>query len=97
MAVREVEEAMLRLDSATQRQAQAEAAIKDFQAYLAAAETRYRVGVGNLIELQEARRQTIAAQLNLIQLRRDRSLQWIALYKAMGGGWDGNAQDSLKS
>ena len=97
MAVREVEEAMLRLDSATQRQAQAEAAIKDFQAYLAAAETRYRVGVGNLIELQEARRQTIAAQLNLIQLRRDRSLQWIALYKAMGGGWDGNAQGSLKS
>jgi outer membrane protein, multidrug efflux system len=92
MAVREAEEAMLRLDAATQKQAQAEAAIKDFQAYLAAAQTRYRVGVGNLIELQDARRQTIAAQLSLIQLRRDRNLQWIALYKALGGGWDGQAQ-----
>jgi outer membrane protein, multidrug efflux system len=83
---------MLRLDAATQKQAQAEAAIKDFQAYLAAAQTRYRVGVGNLIELQDARRQTIAAQLSLIQLRRDRNLQWIALYKALGGGWDGQTQ-----
>ncbi len=92
MAVREAEEAMLRLDAATQKQAQAEAAIKDFQAYLAAAQTRYRVGVGNLIELQDARRQTIAAQLSLIQLRRDRNLQWIALYKALGGGWEGQTQ-----
>ncbi len=95
MAVREVEEAMLRLDAAGQRQAHAEAAIKDFQAYLAAAETRYRVGVGNLIELQDARRQTIAAQLNLIQLRRERNLQWIALYKTLGGGWDGNVQVAI--
>jgi outer membrane protein, multidrug efflux system len=92
MAVREAEEAMVRLDGATQKQAQAEAAIKDFQAYLAAAQTRFRVGVGNLIELQDARRQTIAAQLSLIQLRRDRNLQWIALYKALGGGWDGQSQ-----
>jgi outer membrane protein, multidrug efflux system len=92
LAVREAEEAMLRLHAAVQKQTQAEAAIKDFQAYLAAAETRYRVGVGNLIELQDARRQTIAAQLNLIQLRRDRNLQWIALYKALGGGWDGQSQ-----
>jgi outer membrane protein, multidrug efflux system len=92
MAVREAEEAMVRLDGATQKQTQAEAALKDFQAYLAAAQTRFRVGVGNLIELQEARRQTIAAQLSLIQLRRDRNLQWIALYKALGGGWDSQAQ-----
>ncbi len=92
MAVREAEEAMLRLDAATQKQDLAEAAIKDFQASLAAAQTRYRVGVGNLIELQDARRQTIAAQLSLIQLRRDRNLQWIALYKSLGGGWDGQTQ-----
>jgi outer membrane protein, multidrug efflux system len=94
-AVREVEEAMLRLDAARQRQAQAEMAVNDFLAFLAAAETRYRVGVGNLIEFQEARRQSIAAQLSLLQLQRERSVQWIALYKALGGGWD--AKDTLET
>ena len=94
LAVREVEESLLRLRSAQDRLAQAEAAIKDFQAYLAAAQTRYQVGVGNLIELQEARRQTVAAQVNLVNLRRERLAQWIALYKALGGGWDASAHAS---
>lgn len=91
LAVREVEEALLRLASADQRYGQADAATRDFEAYFAAAQSRYQAGVGTLIELQDARRQTIAAQLNLIQLRRERSAQWIALYKALGGGWDTSA------
>lgn len=90
-AVREVEEALLRLNAADQRYREAEGASRDFAAFFAAAQSRYQVGVGNLIELQEAHRQTIAAQLNLIQLRRERAAQWIALYKALGGGWEDKA------
>ena len=89
IAVREVEEALVRLDSAERREADASAAVTDFEAFLAAAETRWKVGVGNLIELEEARRQALNAKALLVQIRRERLAQWISLYKAVGGGWTG--------
>lgn len=94
LAVREVEEALTRLDAATRRQADAESAVADFGAYFAAAQSRWNVGVGNLVELEDARRQTLAANANLIGLRRDRIAQWVALYKALGGGWTDAARVS---
>lgn len=87
LAVREVEEALVRLDAATRRQNDAESAVRDFEVYLNAAQTRWRVGTGNLIELEEARRQALNANGALIQIRRERVAQWINLYKALGGGW----------
>ncbi len=91
-AVREVEEALVRLDAAERRQTDAEAAVKDFEAFFAAAQTRWDVGVGNLIELEEARRQALNANSVLIQLRRERVAQWINLYKVLGGGWEPAAE-----
>ncbi len=87
-AVREVEQALVRLDASRRRQADVGAAITDFEAFLAAAQTRWDAGVGNLIELEEARRQALNASATLIQLRREHVAQWIALYKALGGGWE---------
>jgi NodT family efflux transporter outer membrane factor (OMF) lipoprotein len=92
-AVREVEEALVRLDSAERRQRDAESAVRDFEIFFAAAQTRWNVGVGNIIELEEARRQTLNASAALIQLRRERVAQWIVLYKAMGGGWQPDTKD----
>ncbi len=90
-AVREVEQALVRLDAAGRRQVDVEAAAKDFEAFLAAAQARWDAGVGNLIELEEARRQTLNANATLVQLRREHVAQWITLYKALGGGWENQA------
>ena len=47
----------------------------------------YRSGLGSLFELEDARRSAFAAQIALIDLRRDQVAAWIALYRALGGGW----------
>ena len=86
-AVRDVQESLIRLSAANQRQTNANAATKDFEAFFAAAQTRWNVGVGTLLELEEARRLSMNAKLALIQLERERITHWINLYKSVGGGW----------
>ena len=86
-AVGEVEEALLRLDSATRREADAARASQGFRDYFAAAEERWRIGAGSLIDREDARRTALAAQSALLAVQRERVLAWIALYRALGGGW----------
>ena len=86
-AVREVEEALVRLDSATRREADANAALRGYEKYLTAAEARLRVGAGSVPELEEARRTVVASQAASIGVVRERLTAWIALYKSIGGGW----------
>lgn len=86
-AVREVEEALVRLDAAAGREADAERAAQGFRAHFAAAEDRWRVGTGSLIEMEDARRLWLAAQGGLVAVQRERVAAWIALYRAVGGGW----------
>ncbi len=87
-AVREVEEALVRLDSAARRETDANAALRGYEKYLTAAEARVRVGAGSLPELEEARRAVVASQGVAVGVTRERLAAWIALYKAIGGGWD---------
>lgn len=86
-AVREVEEALVNLDSTAQRRADAQAAAKGYQASLDAAQARYKAGLSSLIELEDARRTALLAQQNTLSLERDRMAAWINLYRAAGGGW----------
>jgi outer membrane protein, multidrug efflux system len=44
-------------------------------------------GLGSLFELEEARRTFVEAQIAVIQLENERVSAWIALYRALGGGW----------
>lgn len=87
-AVREVEEALIRLDSARNREADAERAARGYREYFAAAESRWQVGSGNLLDMEEARRLALAAEAGLIGVQRERVSAWISLYKAVGGGWE---------
>lgn len=87
VAVREVEEALVRLSSANRRKADVDAAAADYRASFAAAGNRYQAGMGSLFELEESRRLTLVAEANVIALDRDRITAWINLYRAMGGGW----------
>jgi NodT family efflux transporter outer membrane factor (OMF) lipoprotein len=95
-AVREVEESLVRLDSASRREADANAALQGYQQFLRAAEARVKVGAGSLSELEEARRAVVAAQGVAVGVSRDRLSNWIALYKAVGGGWQSTEVPPLK-
>jgi multidrug efflux system outer membrane protein len=86
-AVREVEEALVNLQSARERSEDARAAVEGYRTSFAAAEARYRSGLGSLIELEDQRRVLLAAETALVGLQRDRVAAWIALYRALGGGW----------
>lgn len=86
-AVREVEEALVRLDSAKRREKDANMALVGYQQFLTAAAARVREGAGSLTELEEARRAVVQAQGVAVGVTLDRLVGWINLYKAVGGGW----------
>ncbi|WP_010103735.1 efflux transporter outer membrane subunit [Verminephrobacter aporrectodeae] len=90
-AVSEVEQALVQLASTAERNTSAHTAAEGYRASFAATETRWRAGLTSLVELEEVRRNAIAAENALIALRQERQLAWVALYRAAGGGW--NAQD----
>ena len=86
-AVGEVEIALVSLESARERSEDARIAVEGYRASLAATEARYRAGLGSLIELEDQRRVALAAETALVALQRERVAAWIALYRAVGGGW----------
>jgi len=94
-AVREVEESLLNLASAQLQQQEAQTAAAGFAASLQATRARYQAGAASLPELEESRRSALAAQTSVLQLGLQRSQAWLALYRALGGGWDIHAQAEL--
>ena len=90
-AVREVEESLVNLDSIAARSNDAQIAIDGYTASLDAAGLRYQRGMSSLIELEQARRSKLAAEIGLVTLQRERIAAWIALYRAAGGGWQSPA------
>ena len=90
-AVREVEEALVRLASAADRETESKAAARGYRANLAAAQSMLRVGLGSALELEEARRPSLLADAALAALAKERLAAWIALYRAVGGGWEPDA------
>jgi len=86
-AVREVEEALVQLQSTAGRGDDARTAAAGFATSFRATEARYRSGVASLFELEDARRSAVQAESALIDLQRERVAAWIALYRALGGGW----------
>lgn len=87
-AVTEVEKALVELEKTGQRALQAERAAQEYRRYLVASQAEQRAGTISLLTFEDVRRQALSAQIESISLQRDRVVQWIALYKALGGGWD---------
>ncbi len=86
-AVREVEQALVVLQSTAARSDDAHIAVEGFDAALRATEALYQGGLGNLIDLELARRASVGAHSTRIELERERVQAWISLYRALGGGW----------
>lgn len=88
-AIRDVENVLVTLQGSADRSADARIAADNYEVYYRATEARYKSGFGTLFELEDARRNALTAQNTLIDLRRERVAAWIALYRALGGGWAG--------
>ncbi|KPF57367.1 hypothetical protein D621_08120 [beta proteobacterium AAP51] len=86
-ALREVEAALVALDSTASRQLDAEAAARDFEASLVATQARQRSGLASLFDLEAARLSAVQAQSALLELQAERASAWISLYRALGGSW----------
>jgi len=94
-AVKEVEQALVYLDTAAKRAESAESAARHYDSYFKATQQSWRAGMTNLLSLEEARRSALSAEVTLIGLQRDRVQYWVSLYKKLGGGWQ--AGDSARS
>ncbi len=86
-AVSEVEQALVNLDATGERAGDAQAALQGYRVNFTAVEDRYKNGLASLFELEDARRTRLAAEQTVINLQRERSAAWVALYRAAGGGW----------
>ena len=89
-AVREVEEALVNLQSTDARSADTEVSAQGYGEALEATQQRYRQGFASLVELEDARRTALAAKSTQLNLLLERNRAWVALYRALGGGWDAN-------
>ena len=86
-AVREVEEALVNLASTQARSDAAQQAVDGYRASFEGTQSRYQGGLASLVELEDARRLRLNAEIALITLQQQRSAAWIGLYRAVGGGW----------
>lgn len=96
-AIQEVEGALVTLESTAQRGESAKVATDGFERSYRATAASCDAGASSLFDLEDARRSLVASQSALIELRRERLLAWIALYRSVGGGWSPTPQERLAS
>ncbi|MHB8915122.1 MAG: efflux transporter outer membrane subunit [Thiobacillus sp.] len=92
-AVREVEQALVNLQSTGTRGQYVIQAVEGFRASLGGTQSLYQNGLASLYDLEESRRSRFAAELAVVSLQQERIAAWIALYRAAGGGWDDSQRD----
>jgi NodT family efflux transporter outer membrane factor (OMF) lipoprotein len=88
-ALRDVEDALIRIRTEQQRNAQLRGGVADARRGLAAVNARYNSGLVDLTSVLDAQQSVLQDRDQLEQsdamLRRD----LVSLYKALGGGWEG--------
>jgi len=87
-AIHDVEDALVRLNVANSRAHEGQRIQENNRQLFQATEARYNTGLANRIALEEARRNWLQAQDADSALERETVSSWIALYKALGGGWE---------
>lgn len=84
----DVENALLSLNAARERQAQFAIALDAATNTAILARTQYRAGLTDFQTLLDAERSLLAAREGAAGTRGDETLALIQLYRALGGGWD---------
>jgi NodT family efflux transporter outer membrane factor (OMF) lipoprotein len=87
-ALEDVENALLALRSARERQAQFAIALEASNNSALLARIQYRSGLTDFQQLLEAERSLLSARDGLANSRGDEALALVQLYRALGGGWD---------
>ncbi len=87
IALREVSDALTALAKLTDAEAGQDTAVRALADAVDHATDRYRQGLASYYEVLEAQQQLYPAQITLAQIRQDRLLTYVRLYKALGGGW----------
>ncbi len=90
-AVREVEQALVNLQSTGLRAQDAVVSTQGYAEALAATQARFGQGLASLLELEEARRNALTAEATQLNLVLERNRAWVALYRALGGGFEPDA------
>ena len=86
-AFREVSDALNALAKLSDAETGQDRSVKALGEAVQHATDRYRFGLANYFEVLEAQQQLFPAQQTLAQIRRDRLVAYVLLYKALGGGW----------
>jgi multidrug efflux system outer membrane protein len=86
-ALREVSDALTALGKLSEAETGQDRAVKALEQAVGHATDRYRYGLASYYEVLEAQQQLYPAQNALAQIRLNRLLSHVRLYKALGGGW----------
>jgi len=88
IALREVSDALSALGKLSEAETGQDRAVRALEQAVEHATDRYTFGLASYFEVLEAQQQLYPAQNTLAQIRRDRLLTHVLLYKALGGGWN---------
>ncbi|WP_032983441.1 efflux transporter outer membrane subunit, partial [Cronobacter malonaticus] len=87
-ALSDVENALVSYRTDQQREAGLEKTLDALQTSFDLASDSYRKGIATFIDVLDAQRQLAQAEQQRAQARVQSSLDLVALYKALGGGWE---------
>lgn len=90
-ALEDVENALMALRAANERERQFAIAFDAASNSAILARSQYRTGLIDFTNLNTQEASLISARNGLVQTRSDRATALIALYAALGGGWDASA------
>lgn len=95
-ALKEVEDALARLDSDRHRRADLQQAVEKAGAARAIALDQYRAGTVSYAGALAAEQGLYASQDQLVQTRAAEAQDLVALYKALGGGWSAADHEGIQ-
>lgn len=87
VAFREVADLLVAVQRRTEQRDRQREQVAAAQTALSLAQTRYREGLVNYLDVLEAERTVLNAELGLVQTERARLADMVGLFKALGGGW----------
>ncbi|KWU21541.1 efflux transporter outer membrane subunit [Achromobacter xylosoxidans] len=90
-AFREVMDGLAATDTLRRQEAAQQAQAESSQAALRLSEARYRGGVDSYLRYLDAQRSDFVNQIALIEVRTQRQVALATLFRALGGGWRGDA------
>ncbi|MEW6544679.1 MAG: efflux transporter outer membrane subunit [Nitrospirota bacterium] len=87
-AFREVADLLVSIRNRTDQREQQRLQVQAAQTALELAQVRYKEGLVTYLDVLEAERTMLNAELQLVQTERARLADMVGLFKALGGGWE---------